>query len=224
MYSDNTDRRLVVIDNADGSYALARRYELVAHIHANGWQRAAHGFVAPHPVAGYVRLLADVTCWQLTADEAQTALTQGKSGHLRRQQPDSETWVPDVLTRDCYDALTSLDVDMFAQAADLVDRGWTQQTLAAGADGMPAHPTSPDATAWCMVGAVCATHPDLAAGDYDLLGQLTYSVERLLEPRLDDRCPTDWNDDEERTEFHVAAFLRECAADKKFAENFAHSA
>jgi hypothetical protein len=40
------------------------------------------------------------------------------------------------------------------RAAELVELGWTRGTAARDADGQKVRSTSPQATAWCVVGAV----------------------------------------------------------------------
>jgi hypothetical protein len=43
---------------------------------------------------------------------------------------------------------------LLLRAAELVELGWARGTAAKGADGQKVRSTSPQATAWCVVGAV----------------------------------------------------------------------
>ncbi len=100
-------------------------------------------------------------------------------------------------------------------AAGVIENGFTQDLYARKADGSVACPASPDAAAFCLVGAVCR-----ALGE-DTLGNAEYLVDRWVVPLI----PTvviygqnypgsarAWNDEPRRTKAEVAAKLREAAA------------
>src|SRR5260370_35338762 len=57
------------------------------------------------------------------------------------------------------------------RAAELVAMGWTRGTAARDANGLKVRSTAPQATAWCVVGAVDRALSELLTVDaYDLLG------------------------------------------------------
>jgi len=57
------------------------------------------------------------------------------------------------------------------RAAELIALGWTQRTAARDAAGQKVRSTAPQATAWCVVGAVDRALYELLNVDvYDLLG------------------------------------------------------
>lgn len=58
------------------------------------------------------------------------------------------------------------------RAAEVIAQGWTRGTAARDADGQKVRSTSPQATRWCVVGAV----------DRALYELLTLDVYGLLEP------------------------------------------
>ena len=80
--------------------------------------------------------------------------------------------------------------EVLAKAADLIDSGWCQGSLARDEKGWWVAPTSPNAVEWCVVGAVQA-----AAGQY---GVETKEALDALRAHL---APDEEPDDEGRLRF-----------------------
>jgi hypothetical protein len=101
-------------------------------------------------------------------------------------------------------AAASLPVStVLRNAADLCDRGWCQDALAEDEDGFYTDPKDEAASAWCVVGAIDVTAPDVKTWAYAL-----QAMERLVGIH-DIAC---WNDWSGRTQAEVVAKLREAAA------------
>lgn len=94
--------------------------------------------------------------------------------------------------------------DVLERAADKLtpDGAWTQGDWAKNAEGESVEPTSPDATCWCVRGALAAASGD----EYGIYGPASEYVERLVQ------LPVHWNDTPGRTQSEVVAKLREAAA------------
>lgn len=93
--------------------------------------------------------------------------------------------------------------EVLFRAADRVQfGGWTQHTYARDMFGNDVSPESPEATSWCMFGAILT----VVEADSESEGELV----EFLEKRLG--CPIGpWNDDPTRTSGEVADTMRRCA-------------
>jgi hypothetical protein len=94
------------------------------------------------------------------------------------------------------------------RAAELVAVGWTRETAARDATGQKVRSTAPQATAWCVVGAVDRALYELLTLDvYDLLGlevdaydtapcplEVLRALRRPLQRVLGRRDLAHWND------------------------------
>jgi hypothetical protein len=112
------------------------------------------------------------------------------------------------------------------RAAELIDQGWTRGTAARDADGQKVRSTSPQASAWCVVGAMDrALHELLNLDAYALLGleieaydkaPCPPGVLRLLRrplQRVLGHCgPAQWNDRICPGQDAAAQLLRQAAA------------
>lgn len=93
--------------------------------------------------------------------------------------------------------------DLLLEAANLVDRGWTQHAYARGKDRYPIDPQSPDAVCWCALGAMRSAGPP--EGD-------TFRLAVELLRRHVGVTVNIWNDGPDQTATAVAAKLREVGA------------
>ena len=112
------------------------------------------------------------------------------------------------------------------RAAELVALGWTRGTAARDASGQKVRSTAPQATAWCVVGAVDRALYELWALDvYALLGlevdaydtapcpsELLRALRRPLQRVLVRRDLADWNDHGCAGPAAAEQLLREAAA------------
>lgn len=91
------------------------------------------------------------------------------------------------------------------RAAEIVEKpgAWTQGAYAKTAEGLVTSSQSPDATCWCMVGAVMRA----CDGDAKLESGCWYAILGVL----GSGCVPDFNDAPGRTASEVAAKLREAA-------------
>jgi hypothetical protein len=97
---------------------------------------------------------------------------------------------------------------LLLRAAELVELGWTRGTAARDIEGQKVRSTAPQATAWCVVGAVDRALYELLNLDvYDLLGleinaydtascpsEVLRAVRRPLQRVLGRRDLANWND------------------------------
>lgn len=93
-----------------------------------------------------------------------------------------------------------------ARAADLVERGWLQHEFACDRLGLPVRPTSPDACAWCLTGALGRAFDDLGIVHWRQSNAVFFEIGRFL-PAV----PEEWNDEFERTQADVADALHAAA-------------
>ena len=112
------------------------------------------------------------------------------------------------------------------RAAELVAMGWTRETSARDANGQKVRSTAPQATAWCVVGAVDRALYELLTVDvYDLLGlevnaydtapcplEVLRVLRRPLERVLGRRDLAHWNDHGCPGAASAERLLREAAA------------
>ena len=115
---------------------------------------------------------------------------------------------------------------LLLRAADLVAMGWTRGTAARDANGQKVRSTAPQATAWCVVGAVDRALYDLWSLDvYALLGlevdaydtapcpsKVLRAVRRPLHQVLGRRGLAHWNDHGCPGPAAAERLLREAAA------------
>jgi hypothetical protein len=98
---------------------------------------------------------------------------------------------------------------LLLRAAELITIGWTGGTAARDAEGQKVRSTAPQATAWCVVGALDRALYELVNLDvYDLLGlevdaydtapgplEVLRALRRPLQRVLGRGDPATWNDD-----------------------------
>ena len=96
-------------------------------------------------------------------------------------------------------------------AAELVECGWLQGTLAASLNGCPVPAADPRACRWCIIGAIEAA---ATAGGVERHPVLTLVWDRLSGVGSSSTAAADlaeWNDMPGRTAAEVAALLRSVA-------------
>jgi hypothetical protein len=117
---------------------------------------------------------------------------------------------------------------LLLRAEELVALGWTRGTAARDADGQKVRSTSPQATAWCLVGAVDRALYELFNLEvYDLLGldadaydttpcllELLIELRRPLQRVLGRRGLAPWNDHVCPGPAAAEQLLREAAAER----------
>ena len=115
---------------------------------------------------------------------------------------------------------------LLVRAAELVELGWTRGTAARDTKGQKVRSTSPQATAWCVVGAVDRALYELLNLDvYDLLGlevdaydtapcslAIQRALRRPLQRVLGHRGLAHWNDYGCPSPAAAEQLLREAAA------------
>ena len=115
---------------------------------------------------------------------------------------------------------------LLLRAAELVAMGWTRETAARDANGQKVRSTAPQATAWCVVGAVDRALDELLTLDvYDLLGleldaydmapcplDVLRALRRPLQRVLGRRDLANWNDHVCPDPAAAEQLLREAAA------------
>ena len=115
---------------------------------------------------------------------------------------------------------------LLLRAAELVELGWTRGTAARDADGQKVRSTAPQATRWCVVGAVDRALYELLTLDvYDLLGlevdaydtapcpvEVLRALRRPLQQVLGRRNLAHWNDHVCPDPATAEQLLREAAA------------
>lgn len=102
-------------------------------------------------------------------------------------------------------------VKKLKRASDFLRRGWTKRMLAHDKDGVECSPTSPDAVAWCMTGAMRASNwpPALSIAAYryfwsilDIHQSLIHYNDKLCASQIEAvrtmRACEDWLDEEVR--------------------------
>ena len=100
---------------------------------------------------------------------------------------------------------------MLKQARSLVERGWTQGTLARDKEGIPTHPQAAGACSWCMSGALhrVAASERVNGPHFDQAWHaLDEAVSKHNEAVSKHEWPptfTSWNDDSGRTHPEVLA-------------------
>ena len=88
----------------------------------------------------------------------------GRTDHRHANQMVARLKLKQVLGRAIHQRI-------LLRAAELVATGWTRRTAARGADGQKLRSTSPQAAAWCAVGAMDRALYELVNLDvYELLG------------------------------------------------------
>jgi hypothetical protein len=97
-------------------------------------------------------------------------------------------------------------------AAELVEGGWCQNTLALDARGKEVDPCHPAATSFCLVGALFRANSDSPV-EWRGLFPLVYRC-AARKGYVD---PVTWNNTTGRTKEEVAAFLREAASGEALA-------
>ena len=99
-----------------------------------------------------------------------------------------------------------LDSQIYSKAADIIQKGWVQNTFAKNGCGAGTHPCGDDAESWCLSGALIASIY-LIEGDY-----LSSCPNRLTEGLMLGGDVIVWNDHPYRKKEHVVAVLRKAAA------------
>lgn len=94
------------------------------------------------------------------------------------------------------------------KAADLLEQGFLKGRLAADSRGRTTGATSPDATAFCSIGAIIAAESRLG-----IAGRKTRCVSALVEGflGLEPYGIVEWNNDPERTQDEVVTAFRKAA-------------
>jgi hypothetical protein len=115
---------------------------------------------------------------------------------------------------------------LLLRAAEVIAQGWTRGTAARDADGQKVRSTAPQATRWCVVGAVDRALYELLTLDvYDLLGlevdaydtapcplEVLRALRRPLQRVLGRRDLAHWNDHVCPGQATAEQLLREAAA------------
>ena len=126
----------------------------------------------------------------------------------------------------CQALLSAMHQKLLFRAAELVAQGWTRGTAARDADGQKVRSTAPQATAWCVVGAVDRALYELLNLDvYALLGldvdgydtapcpvEVMRALRRPLQRVLGRGDLANWNDDVCPGPAAAEGLLRDAAA------------
>ena len=109
------------------------------------------------------------------------------------------------------------DAELYNKAADLIEKGWTQQAFARDEAGWGIHPGEKGAVSWCLSGAlwvvICGDMPfDKTPKHAKLI------LYRLFENLRLGELPARWNDSPGRTKGQVASLLRNTAARSRLLE------
>lgn len=98
--------------------------------------------------------------------------------------------------------------EILLRAADIVDAGWCQHTMALDADGGEVTSFDDNAARFCVIGSIRRARLDTMLESDDC-----YPEEALLEllEVTDWDNLAEWNDEPVRTGAEVSAALRECA-------------
>ncbi len=100
--------------------------------------------------------------------------------------------------------------DVLRRAADLVDKGWTQDALARLADGTRTSFRDPDAASFCIIGAVYAEGKRRGLSSLDVLCDLLKNRGSEVSPFGEINLAT-WNDNPARKKREVVDLLLEAA-------------
>ena len=104
-----------------------------------------------------------------------------------------------------------LDSELYNKAADLIEKGWTQQAYARNKEGYDVDPGKNDATSWCLSGAlwlvVCGGGPFT-----DTSSRFGPILNKLFENLKLRETAASWNDRPGRTQGQVVILLRNAAA------------
>lgn len=93
-------------------------------------------------------------------------------------------------------------VNTLRDAAEVVERGWTQGTFARNAGGYEVQPTALYAVCWCALGAISRVTNEEPGLDEHATDALSEYINGAIGA---------WNDEPDRTAAEVAAAMRECA-------------
>lgn len=96
--------------------------------------------------------------------------------------------------------------DVLDRAAELVERGWTQDVLARDVLHNRVEPNDPQAVEWCLSGAMSLADPQ-----YRYRGKCAAQLRWLLKIRPEASL-VEWQDSPYRRQGHVVAALRRAAA------------
>lgn len=98
---------------------------------------------------------------------------------------------------------TKTTTDVLNQAADLIEKGWTQKTLARNKQDQGCSPNNKNAVAWCVMGALLRV-TDRSITYFTALNTLRGQME--LGTSINS-----WNDHPKRTQAEVVTALRAAA-------------
>ncbi len=84
-----------------------------------------------------------------------------------------------------------------------LEKGWTQRNYAINKSGLPVSLHRDGACAWCLSGALNASHRDGTLTRYDIVKIYSIITEKIYED------PMLWNDDANRTQEEVVNIIKE---------------
>ncbi len=97
------------------------------------------------------------------------------------------------------------------RAKELIERGWTQNTLARATDGAPTATFAEDAVSFCISGACVRGAMEIGLPVWKLDG----AIEAALRKHGYHRRIANWNDQPKRTKEEVLALMEEAIRDAK---------
>ena len=103
------------------------------------------------------------------------------------------------------------DSELYNKAADLIEKGWTQNAFARDEEGGSVNPDDNEAASWCLSGALWLVVQENKILNETSRGRVTTNYKLVNNLKLERFAP-EWNDDPGRTQGQVAILLRNAAA------------
>ena len=108
-----------------------------------------------------------------------------------------------------------LNGQVIRRAAELLEAGWQPRSLAEDADGMEVDNASPEAAAYCVVGALWRAADEIAGLDGDAVELMESAAEQVAQSVREDALPGDgpveigeWESAPDRTAEEVVEAVR----------------
>ena len=104
-----------------------------------------------------------------------------------------------------------LDSEVYNEAVNLIEKGWTQNAFARNSLGRMVSPCEDEAKSWCLTGALVAAVNNLREGSTYTATNARKVLELTNNLGLANNDEVQWNDDPDRTKEQVVRLLQKAA-------------